>query len=58
MTDGAQPDDAGMDEKTCFTCWLTQRRGRPGHAAEFCAAIADDEPRVIELTPYDLPADG
>jgi hypothetical protein len=29
------------------------RRGRPGLAAEFCAAIADDELRVIEVTPYD-----
>jgi hypothetical protein len=25
-----------------------ERRGRPGLAAEFCAAIADDELRVIE----------
>ncbi len=30
-----------------------QRRGRPGLAAEFCAAIAEDELRVIEATPYD-----
>lgn len=30
-----------------------QRRGRPGLAAEFCAAIADDELRVIEATPHD-----
>jgi hypothetical protein len=30
-----------------------QRRGRIGMAAEFCAAIADDELRVIEITPYD-----
>jgi uncharacterized protein len=30
-----------------------QRRGRAGLAAEFCAAIADDELRVIEVTPYD-----
>jgi uncharacterized protein len=29
------------------------RRGRPALAAEFCAAIADDELRVIEVTPYD-----
>jgi predicted nucleic acid-binding protein len=29
------------------------RRGRPSLAAEFCAAIADDELRVIEVTPYD-----
>lgn len=27
-----------------------QRRGRAGLAAEFCAAIADDELRVIEVT--------
>ena len=33
------------------------RRGRPGLAAEFCAAIADDELRVIEVTPVRLPAD-
>ena len=30
-----------------------ERRGRPGLAAEFCAAIADDELRVIEATPHD-----
>jgi predicted nucleic acid-binding protein len=30
-----------------------QRRGRVGLAAEFCAAIADDELRVIEVTPHD-----
>jgi uncharacterized protein len=30
-----------------------ERRGRPELAAEFCAAIADDELRVIEVTPYD-----
>jgi uncharacterized protein len=30
-----------------------QRRGRVGLAAEFCAAIADDELRVIEITPHD-----
>jgi uncharacterized protein len=30
-----------------------QRRGHPGLAAEFCAAIADDELRVIEVTPHD-----
>ncbi len=29
------------------------RRGGPGLAAEFCAAIADDELRVIEATPHD-----
>lgn len=30
-----------------------QRRGRAGLAAEFCAAIADDELRAIEVTPHD-----
>ena len=30
-----------------------QRRGHAGLAAEFRAAIADDELRVIEVTPYD-----
>jgi len=30
-----------------------QRQGRPELAAEFCAAIAADEPRVIEATPHD-----
>jgi predicted nucleic acid-binding protein len=36
------------------TCLPTpQRRGHAGLAAEFCAAIADDELRVIEVTPYD-----
>jgi len=30
-----------------------RRRGRVGLAAEFCAAIADDELRVIEVTPHD-----
>ncbi|GAA4203685.1 type II toxin-antitoxin system VapC family toxin [Microbispora amethystogenes] len=29
------------------------RRGSPTLAAEFCAAIADDEVRVIEVTPHD-----
>jgi hypothetical protein len=29
-----------------------QRRGRVGLAAEFCAAIADDEFRLIEVTPH------
>jgi hypothetical protein len=29
------------------------RQGRPALAAEFCAAIADDELRVIEATPFD-----
>ncbi len=30
-----------------------KRRGRVDLAAEFCAAIADDELRVIEITPHD-----
>jgi uncharacterized protein len=30
-----------------------QRRGRTGLAAEFCAAVAADELRVIEATPHD-----
>ena len=30
-----------------------QRREHPGLVAEFCAAIADDELRVIEVTPHD-----
>lgn len=30
-----------------------QRRGRPGLVAEFCAALAEDELRVIEATPHD-----
>jgi len=30
-----------------------RRRGSPALAAEFCAAIADDELRVIEVTPSD-----
>jgi uncharacterized protein len=30
-----------------------QRRGHPGLVAEFCAAIADDELRVIEVTAHD-----
>jgi predicted nucleic acid-binding protein len=29
------------------------RRGNTGLAAEFCAAVADDELRVIEITPRD-----
>jgi uncharacterized protein len=29
------------------------RRGGPALASEFCAAIADDELRVIEATPHD-----
>jgi predicted nucleic acid-binding protein len=30
-----------------------QRRGHPGMAARFCAAIGADELRVIEVTPHD-----
>jgi len=30
-----------------------RRRGRTGLAAEFCAAVAADELRVIEATPHD-----
>jgi uncharacterized protein len=30
-----------------------RRRGRTGPAAEFCAAVAADELRVIEATPHD-----
>jgi hypothetical protein len=39
--------------EVCHLLADPQRRGRPGLAAEFCAAIADDELRVIEVTPYD-----
>jgi uncharacterized protein len=31
----------------------SQRRGRSGLAAEFCAAVAADELLVIEATPHD-----
>ncbi len=37
----------------CHLLTDPQRRGHAGLAAEFCAAIADDELRVIEVTPYD-----
>jgi hypothetical protein len=37
----------------CHLLTDPQRRGRVGLAAEFCAAIADDELRVIEITPHD-----
>jgi hypothetical protein len=39
--------------EVCHLLSDPRRRGRPGLAAEFCAAIADDELRVIEVTPYD-----
>jgi uncharacterized protein len=39
--------------EVCHLLADPQRRGRPGLAAEFCASIADDELRVIEITPYD-----
>jgi len=37
----------------CHLLAHPERHGRPALAAEFCAAIADDELRVIEVTPYD-----
>jgi uncharacterized protein len=39
--------------EVCHLLADPRRRGRPALAAEFCAAIADDELRVIEVTPYD-----
>jgi predicted nucleic acid-binding protein len=39
--------------EVCHLLADPRRRGRPDLAAEFCAAIADDELRVIEATPYD-----
>lgn len=39
--------------EVCHLLMEPHRHGRPGLAAEFCAAIADDELRVIEVTPYD-----
>jgi predicted nucleic acid-binding protein len=39
--------------EVCHLLTDPQRRGRSGLAAEFCAAIAEDELRVIEATPYD-----
>jgi uncharacterized protein len=37
--------------EVCHLLADPQRRGRPALAAEFCAAIAEDEVRVIEATP-------
>jgi hypothetical protein len=39
--------------EVCHLLAGPQRRGHPGLAAEFCAAIAADELRVIEVTPHD-----
>jgi hypothetical protein len=39
--------------EVCHLLADPQRRGRVGLAAEFCAAIADDELRVIEITQHD-----
>jgi hypothetical protein len=39
--------------EVCHLLADPRRRGSPGLAAEFCAAIADDELRVIEVTPHD-----
>ena len=39
--------------EVCHLLADPQRRGNPGLAAEFCAAIAADELRVIEATPHD-----
>jgi len=39
--------------EVCHLLSDPQQRGRVGLAAEFCAAIADDELRVIEITPHD-----
>ena len=39
--------------EVCHLLADPQRRGHVGLAAEFCAAIADDELRVIEITPHD-----
>jgi uncharacterized protein len=39
--------------EVCHLLADPQRRGHPGLAAEFCAAIAADELRVIEATPHD-----
>ena len=39
--------------EVCHLLADPQRRGRSGLAAEFCAAIAEDELRVIEATPHD-----
>jgi len=40
--------------EVCHLLADPQRRGRAGLAAEFCAAIAEDELRVIEATPHDF----
>lgn len=40
-------------DRVCHLLADPQRRGRPGLAAEFCAAIAEDGLRVIEATPHD-----
>jgi hypothetical protein len=37
----------------CHPLTDPQWRGRVGLAAELCAAVADDELRVIEVTPHD-----
>ena len=39
--------------EVCHLLTDPRRRGRQALAAEFCSAIADDELRVIEVTPYD-----
>jgi hypothetical protein len=39
--------------EVCHLLADPQRRGRAGLVAEFCAAIAEDELRVIEATPHD-----
>jgi len=39
--------------EVCHLLADPQRRGHPGLAAEFCAAIAADELRVIEVAPHD-----
>jgi predicted nucleic acid-binding protein len=39
--------------EVCHLLADPRRRGRPELAAEFCAAIAADELRVIEATPHD-----
>jgi len=39
--------------EVCHLLADPQRRGHPGLAAEFCAAIAADELRVIEAAPHD-----
>jgi uncharacterized protein len=39
--------------EVCHLLTDPQRRGHTRLAAEFCAAIADDELRVIEATPHD-----